>query len=695
MSLAKLKSFAKQFHEDLIASVGNGDASQDVLKPSQRDQKEMFFVKMQEIIADHGGITNLDYAEVYAKGIKGAPECRCDAWGLAGDAAFFDLFVVEYFGTGQIGRDETLARKQMISLYSQMHGLIRRAFEGMHSKFEPSSAAYSILERILQAKDTITTFRLHVISDGYIPDFDIDNLKLPDEIDGIKIQYEFWDIEKLSRLSTEEREPIKINFEEANGSKIPCIVTSSKEYKTILAFIPGKVLCDVYEEYNQRLLEQNVRVFLKTSNKVNKGIQITLDNEQDRFLAYNNGLCCTASHVVLDKKTDGHNLLSIAEDFQIVNGGQTTASLYHFKHKRGKNLDDVVVQVKITVLQDYDLTHEFVPLISKYANSQSKVTNADLAASGQFHKQLEIMSKTIITPPTKAFPKGSRWFYERTRGSYANLRDQNPKGAKREKWEKEHPKHQRIIKTDVAKFEHAWEGLPHLVCLGGDKNFVKYCSLMADKDDVVVDQKYFKNLVAKAILWKSIEQIYNSFKSFEGARSQTVAYTFSWLASYSGKKINLDSIWKEQKCSVDLIAAIKVVCSEAYNFITGKDGNSTTVAQRVQNWDEFSHMKFDFECNWEDEWAENAFVPIFDIDESMQQEWESLRNSYVNDTRTLTDVNLSIHGPEIKPKSLCYMQVYQFAENDWEALRGKLKLSKNSRISVFQILKSDFENHFS
>jgi len=685
-SINKLKAFAGKFHEDLIVSNSNCADFENSHQPSLNDQKQLFFSYMQEIIAEHEGITNLDYAEVYAKGIKGAPECRCDAWGISGDGAFLDLVIVEYFGTGKIGKDETLIRSQMIRLYSQMHGLIDRAFKGMHSKFEQSSPAYSILEKIQQSKDSIATFRLHVITDGLIPEFD--KTKLADELDGISLQYEFWDIEKLSRLSIQEREPIKIDFEETNGAKIPCIVTSSKEYKTILAFMPGKVLCDVYEEFNQRLLEQNVRVFLKTSNKVNKGIQATLDKEQDRFLAYNNGLCCTASHVVLDKKSDGHNLLSIAEDFQIVNGGQTTASLYHFKHKRGKNLDDVVVQVKITVLKDSDLTHEFVPLISKYANSQSKVTNADLAASGQFHKKLEEISRTASAPATSSYPKGSRWFYERARGSYVNLRDQNDKGAKREKWEKEHPRHQRLIKTDVAKLEHAWDGLPHLVCLGGDKNFVKFSSFMADNGEPVVDLKYFQQLVAKAILWKTIEQIYDSFKDFEGARSQTVAYSFSWIATYSEKKVNLDRIWKDQKCSPKLIDVIKIVCQQAYNFINEKEGNPSTAAQRLQNWEDFSKLRWDLGVEWENEWGKEAFLPNSSLEESLQVEWDSIRQIFVNDSRTIGEL-IANQGAGDVLRTFRSMQVYEFAECDWPSLVKKLKLRGDSRKILLELFRNE------
>jgi len=685
-STNKLKSFAEKFHEEIILNDKSASDCDVKNQPSHNDQKQMFFSYIQEIIAEHEGITNLDFAEVYAKGIKGAPECRCDAWGISGDGAFLDLVLVEYFGTGKIGKNETIPRSQMIRLYSQMHGLIDRAFRGMHSKFEQTSTAYSILEKIQQSKDSIITIRLHVLTDGLIPEFD--KTKLADEVDGIKYQYEFWDIEKLSRLSIQEREPIKIDFEDVNGSKIPCLVTSSKEYQTILAFIPGKVLCDVYEEYNQRLLEQNVRVFLKTSNKVNKGIQATLDKEQDRFLAYNNGLCCTASRVVLDRKTDGHNLLSVAEDFQIVNGGQTTASLYHFRHKRGKNLDDAVVQVKITVLKNVDLTHEIVPLISKYANSQSKVTNADLAASGQFHKKLEEISQSAGAPPTSVYPKGSRWFYERARGSYANLRDQNDKGAKREKWEKEHPRHQRLIKTDVAKLEHAWDGMPHLVCLGGDKNFVKFSSIMAENGEPVVDLRYFHQLVAKAILWKSIEQIYDSFKDFEGARSQTVAYTFSWIATYSQKKVNLQDIWKNQKCSSNLISVIKTVCQEAYNFITGQDGNPSTVAQRLQNWETFSKMGWDLGVEWEREWGDEAFLPNSSVEESLQSEWEAIRPGFINDNRTIGELIANQGAGDIL-RTFRRMQVYEFAECDWTSLVKKLKLRADSRKSLLELFRNE------
>jgi hypothetical protein len=215
-------------------------------------------------------------------------------------------------------------------------------------------------------------------------------------------------------------------------------------------------LARVYGEHGQRLLERNVRAFLQAKGKVNKGLQQTLRETPHRFLAYNNGLCCTAAEVRMGKRRDGQTGLAWAKDFQIVNGGQTTASIYHALKKERLEISEVVVQVKLTVLNEPERIGELVPLIAKYANSQNKVNAADLAANGPFHHQLEQLSRTVWAPATAGLARGTHWYYERARGSYLDDKARQGTQARRREWEKLNPPNQKFTKTDLAKYEHAW-----------------------------------------------------------------------------------------------------------------------------------------------------------------------------------------------------------------------------------------------
>ena len=187
------------------------------------------------------------------------------------------------------------------------------------------------------------------------------------------------------------------------------------------------------------------------------------------------------------------------KDFQIVNGGQTTASIYHALKKDKVDVSQVVVQVKLTVLKDPAKVPEIVPLISRYANSQNKVNGADFAANGPFHHTLEQLSRTVWAPAASGLERGTHWYYERARGSYADDKARQGNVTQRRRWETENPTQQKFTKTDLAKFEHAWLGLPHLVCLGAEKNFNKLAERMEEDGEPVVDQNYFKHAVAEAI----------------------------------------------------------------------------------------------------------------------------------------------------------------------------------------------------
>jgi hypothetical protein len=144
------------------------------------------------------------------------------------------------------------------------------------------------------------------------------------------IEREVWDLDRLVKTcgtGTEERPAI--DFVGEFSQSLPCLVTPKTDdgLQVFMTWIRGDVLAQIYNTYRSRLLERNVRSFLQFTGKVNKGIRETVLDRPTRFLSYNNGLSATASVVELDDFGSGLARIRSVRDFQIVNGGQTTASI--------------------------------------------------------------------------------------------------------------------------------------------------------------------------------------------------------------------------------------------------------------------------------------------------------------------------------------------------------------------------------
>jgi hypothetical protein len=537
--------------------------------------------------------------------------------------------------------------------------------EGFHARMEESSDAFNAMQNIYEARDSLATVRLFFITDGVVKSLELEEEQFPN----IDVKYAVWDLEKLSCLRTGKRSIIELDLVNDYGGAIPCILTTDPtgEYRTFLTFFRAPMLARIYGEYGQRLLERNVRAFLQAKGKVNKGLQKTLKEEPHRFLAYNNGLCCTASDIRIHAGKDDHARIEWLKDFQIVNGGQTTASIYHAVKKLGVNIEHVVVQIKLTVLKDPAKVNEIVPLISRYANSQNKVNGADFAANGAFHNTMEQLSRTVWAPAVSGLERGTHWYYERARGSYNDDKAQPGTAKKRSEWETQNPSRQKFTKTDLAKFEHAWMGLPYLVCLHAEKNFNKMAERMAEDGEPVVDQSYFKHSVSKAIIWRTTEKLFDSLE-FDGYRYQTVAYTIAWLAEHSARRIDLDKIWNDQRCSQHLCDALKAVCEKAYKHITDQEGNPGEVCKRESCWREFAELSLDLPNEWKKELSDKTFVPTNSEEEALSAEWERVRHEFVNDSRTIGDLEAltgKVWMPSRRGDPVCF-----YAEQTWDKLRS-------------------------
>jgi hypothetical protein len=502
------------------------------------------------------------------------------------------------------------------------------------------------------------------LSDGVVKAGHIEQ----EQIAGLELRYVLWDLDKLSRLQVGDREVIALDFAADYGGPVPALETdsSSGEYRTYLAFLPAPILAKIYGQHGQRLLERNVRAFLSAKGKINKGLQQTLKDQPHRFLAYNNGLCCTAASVEAEAHANGHALLRGVHDFQIVNGGQTTASIYHAMKREGTDISSVVVQVKLTVLSDPERVAEIVPLISKFANSQNKVNAAVFSANGKFHLDIEKLSRTLWAPATSGLDRGTHWYYERARGSYADDKLRQGTKARIHDWEKQNPAVQKFTKTDLAKFEQIWGGLPHIACRGAEKNFIALAQRHEDEGEPMVDAAYFKHLVAKMILFKATERIVTSQTGGE-IRAQVVAYTMAWLAEKSGRRIDLEHIWEKQAVPEALRPAISTVGKAAYDHIKAQSGISTEAAKKSECWEKFLRRRIELDPAWEESLGQRAFIAPRSDMEAIELEWERVRIKFLNDTRKILELALKIG--KSYPLNSGTLVVGQLAALDWERLK--------------------------
>lgn len=491
-----------------------------------------------------------------------------------------DLFLTIHTNTVP---PETVTRQRVEVGFRRLRSFFDWCSRGSYVDLEESSPVFDMASHIYQIRGDLTQLRLYVITDGRTT---IETLP-QDTSSDISVTMSLWDIVRLHRLDTSgrERSPIFVDFQERFGKPIPCLRAESRQqgYRAFLMLLPGAVLRDIYAEFGPRLLERNVRSFLQAKGKVNRGIRDTISKEPERFLAYNNGITLTGETVHL---TGEGTALAISriDGLQIVNGGQTTASLMATNRGRA-DLSEVDVATKLIEIESGE-HDELVRKVSRYANTQNRITEADFSANDPFHVRLEEFSRTTWAPAMGGTQRQTKWFYERARGQYQDARTSQLTPARRRMFSAENPPTQRFNKTDLAKFENTWDQLPHIVSRGAQKNFSDFMIRLGGRDQLVVDVVYFERLISKAILFRMAERIVQR-QEFGGYRANIVSYTIALLAHTTSQTINLERIWREQTLTSSMQETIAKVSHEVFRIITNPPNvqNITEWCKSEKCWD--------------------------------------------------------------------------------------------------------------
>ena len=458
---------------------------------------------------------------------------------------------------------------------------------------EESTDEYHLADELRLKGRSVTRYRIYLLTNKALSaranDFPSST------VNGIFVEFHVWDIERFRRVfeSALGREELTIDLTEWAPTGIPALKASAADgaTTTYLCVLPARLIADLYGRYGGRLLQGNVRSYLSNRGKVNRGIRETVMAKPELFLAYNNGITATATAVEVTSSS-----ITKVTDLQIVNGGQTTASLFYAQrdNKRAAQFDEAHIQAKLVVVSP-ELTQELVPDISRFANSQNKVNEADFFSNSPFYVRLEELSRRILTPPRPGVTYQSKWFYERARGQYVNEKAKLVNSVEEKKFTATYPRTQVMTKTDAAKYAVSWACEPHLVSAGAQKNFVAFANEVAKKwesSNESFNESYFKDLVAQAILYNSIRAAVSKEYWYQsGYLANIVTYTIAKIsdavANANRGKFDFDAVWQRQDISEATRSFALEIAERILKILVSDNrpvANVTEWAKREQCW---------------------------------------------------------------------------------------------------------------
>ena len=571
MSSIDLHEFGRQLFQDVLAEADSAG----------RFVEDVFFERFCAYLVEAGEIDTGDRADY--RGPRGTG-IRVDGYG--GDpleaGGTLSLIVLEFDQSDEPGR---LTNTDMEAAFRRVTNFLHKAVDpAWRDSLEETDPGFGLADLVASRWPNISRIRMFLLTNRVLSER-VDG-RPADRYEGKAVTYSVWDVVRLHRFAVagRGREDIEIDLEGDFGGALPLLPAHlpSDEYAAYLAVVPGPVLAGIYDRWGARLLEQNVRVFLQARSNVNRGIRHTLEQDPTMFLAYNNGITGTAEEVTT-RDIDGQLSLTKLKNFQIVNGGQTTASI-HAALRNKVDLSHVFVQMKLSIV-DSERAEEIVPKISEYANSQNRVNAADFFANHPFHVRMEEFSRRLYAPSPDGEFRETRWFYERARGQYQDARGLLTT-AQRRRFDLEHPRSQLFTKTDLAKFVNVWRGQPDVVSLGAQKNFAQFAAHIGrawERNQDEFNEGWFRQAVAKAIVFRATEKLVSAQSWYQGGyRANIVAYAIAKLGhdvAALERVVDFDAIWRRQAIGGTLAEALANVAEEVHDVLIDPPAGVSNVTE--------------------------------------------------------------------------------------------------------------------
>lgn len=566
--MKEIEKFYQSLMQDIVA-MQSGDEDGNT-------QEQVFTRICLDMLSDAAETENVSVA-YDERDLKKKGQHKINGYAISDNYETVDLFIALYANTTEI---RTIPKSEVDTASKMITNFFRRAvYNDYVNEIAESSEIFEFantLANYAELRENLIRVNAFILTNGTYKG----ELPASQVISGYNIYYKVIDTEYLYKISEQAGVPIELDFENLDGHKyeIPCLAAnlSNPDYEAYVAIISGECLAKLYECYGSRLLEQNVRSFLQFTGKINKGIRETIKSEPHMFLAYNNGIAATADHIELDET---RHFIKHISNLQIVNGGQTTASIYNTAKKDKADISDILVQVKLSVIKDKEQYAEIVSRISHYANTQNKVNDADFSANNPALVEIERISRYIFAPVTPTNNLQTAWFFERARGQYKTLRAKEGFTKSRQKaFDLKYPKKQVVTKVEIAKYVNAWQETyngrnlaigPHIVVRGNEKNYARFINYNLP-DVKHIDVAWFEDMIAKAILFKAADKRYGTKLTGDhiGELKQVVVpYTLSLLNIITEGRLDLYRIWKNQSISSALSDFIYDLMKQVNEFI--------------------------------------------------------------------------------------------------------------------------------
>ncbi len=496
-----------------------------------------------EYVVDSGEVIAGELCHYKVRGIK------VNAWNYDEESQTIDLFITIFKSDARLHKVndrevEDAFQKALNFFWSARDGRLSGKVD------ESDTVVFDLVQIIEQSRNSVKNVRFFVLTNGQTSADIVPEAK---EENGVYLDFQLWDIERVYQqyLIRSGKQKIEIDFINDFNFKLKCLQMDpvSDKVDAYLTIMPANILAEIYKKYRQGLLEKNVRTFLQFKVKVNQGIRETIRGGADMFFSYNNGISTTADKIDIEYEGNAAYITRI-ENLQVVNGGQTTASIFATSTEKGSDLSKAFVQMKVSVVKHEDEIDKIVPRISRFANSQTAIKDSDFYSNSDYHVAIENFSRSEWVPAKTGGKATNKWFYERTRGQYLDERAKRTTKKEVGIFDREYPKQKKFTKTDLAKYEMSWRQRPYDVSKGAENNF-KIFMKESDSDKVVISKQDYHYLVAKAILFKQIDRIVMR-RNLGGYKANMVSYLISWLSYKTNRKLNLDKIWENQAISEQL-----------------------------------------------------------------------------------------------------------------------------------------------
>lgn len=654
-----IEEYRKQFINDLRI-----DAEHE-----STDPETQFINKSLEQLEDIGELNDPMPMSLEIRGRRGRI-MSFDAY--AYDEADGALCLITSDFSNELDNVETLTNSRIDEIVTRMQNFIDESINGNMADYCDDSDPAIIVAKEFRKRigktmiDTeIIRFKFFIISNKilskYVKDVSRDDfLERP-------VELSVWTLERFFQtFETNTSEIIEFDTSDFGCDGIQYLkadLGNGVDYNAYMGIVPGKFLADIYLKYGSKLLQGNVRAFLSFRGKVNKGIRETIDKHPENFFTYNNGIAIVARSV--DFSSDGSKIVHF-RDPQIINGGQTTAALASaiIKKEAHKGMDNLYVPMKLTVLNIEDEMSEeqvegynqITRDISKCANSQNSVSEADFFSNHPFHVLMEKLSKKVMAPPVNGNPYQTIWFYERSRGKWEQEQMKMTQ-AQRKIFCEKNPKRQVIKKEKLAKCLNTIYMNPNQVCQSSAINFSRFADKINDiydnhKDEI--NESFFKKCIDSVIIFDTLDNMISKASWYPkgGNKAQITPYTISKLMSLIPKNKDIDwkTIWQKQTLYPALASELIRLAFITHNFLL-KEANGglvRTISRTQKVWDDFKKVDYELseefiasliskeETKTEEMAAKRAHKFNSDIDNSVEifnlgaNYWNKIYNDLVN-----------------------------------------------------------------